>query len=105
MGRNSNFYDNADSRTYRFPAAAIAAGGVLGRIGGPVGKVGRVRGIEYVVTTGVTNAASVITVGNNGAANPATTSVPVSGVNSVGGASDAELKSDTVTSASSLVVT
>ncbi|MHC4362439.1 MAG: hypothetical protein ACYSTZ_06395, partial [Planctomycetota bacterium] len=77
MGRNSNFYDGADSRTYRFPAATLSAAAVVGRFQGPAGKVGRVRGAEYIVTTTTTTAAAAVTIGVNGAVAPATMTVPV----------------------------
>ena len=92
MARNQNFYDNADSRTYRFPAATLSAAAVVGRIAGPAGKLGRVRGIEFLVTTGVTVAAALVTVGVNGAVLPASISVPVTAVNLGGGQTDAEIK-------------
>jgi len=80
----SNFYDNAETRVYRFPAAAIASAAVFGRFIGPAGKVGRVRGIEYVVTTSTTVAASNLSVGNNGAVAPAACQVPVASANAGG---------------------
>ena len=87
-------YDKAQNqRTYRFPAAAIAAAGVLGRVIGPAGRRGRVIGAEYVVTTGITGAASAITVDTNaGLTGPFTFDAEVAGVNSGGVASAAELK-------------
>jgi len=107
-----NFYDGADRRVYRFPAAAIDTAGVFGRFIGPRGKVGRVRGIEAVNTAAVTVAASSITVGNNGAVAPASLSIPVSAINAgtsmtaaeekaagakeVAGTNDVELEADTV---------
>lgn len=92
MGRNSNFYDDADSRTYRFPALTLSAAAIIGRIIGPVGKVGRVRGIEYVITTGVTVAAALVSVGVNGAVLPASVSVPVLAATLGGAQTDAEVK-------------
>jgi hypothetical protein len=92
MARNQNFYDNADSRTYRFPAATLSAAAVVGRFQGPAGKVGRVRGIEYMTTTGITVAASLVTVGVNGAVAPASISIPVTAINLGGAMSDDEVK-------------
>lgn len=89
---SGNFYDNADRRVYRFPAAAIATAAVFGRIIGPRGKTGRVRGMEYIVTTGVTVAASAVTVGVNGAVAPASLSVPVASANDGGSMTAAEVK-------------
>ncbi len=92
MSQNQNFYGDADSRTYRFPAVTVSAAAVIGRIAGPAGKKGRVRGIEFMVTTGVTVAAALITVGVNGAVLPASISIPVTAVNLGGGQSAAEIK-------------
>lgn len=89
---SGNFYDNADQRVYRFPAVTISAAAVVGRIIGPAGKVGRVRGMEYIVTTGVTVAASSVTVGNNGAVAPAAISIPIASANDGGAMTAAEVK-------------
>lgn len=92
MSQNQNFYGDADSRTYRFPAVTVSAAAVIGRIAGPAGKVGRVRGIEFLVTTGVTVAAALVSVGVNGATLPASISIPVTAVNLGGGQTAAEIK-------------
>lgn len=76
-------YDAPLRETYRFAAATISAAAVVGRFVGPVGKRGRVANVSTVVTTGVTDLAGTITVGNNGAANPVTITVPVSSANAV----------------------
>jgi len=90
---SGQFYDNADSRTYRFPAETISGAGVLQRVIGPAGKVGRVRGFEYIVTTDVTVAASAITVDTNaGLSSPFSTSIAVASANDGGAATAAELK-------------
>ena len=72
-------YDNPTVCTYRFPAVAVTAAATLGRLIGPAGKTGRIVDIGYVVTTGVTVAASNLIVGS--AADPdayATIAVPIS---------------------------
>lgn len=92
MSQNQNFYGDADSRTYRFPAVTVSAIAVIGRLQGPAGKVGRVRGIEFMVTTGVTVAAALVSVGVNGATLPASISIPVTAVNLGGGQTAAEIK-------------
>jgi len=89
---SGNFYDNADTRVYRFPAATLSAAAVVGRFIGPAGKTGRVRGIEYIVTTGTTVAASLVTVGNNAAVLPASISVPVASANDGGAMTAAEVR-------------
>lgn len=91
---SGQFYDNADRRVYRFPAAAIASAAVFGRFIGPSGKKGRVRGIEYIVTTGVTVAAATVTVGNNGATAPPTLTVPIASANAGGAQSAAQVKAN-----------
>jgi hypothetical protein len=92
MGRNSNFYDGAESRTYRFAAATLSAAAVVGRFQGPAGKVGRVRGAEYIVTTTTTTAAAAVTIGVNGAVAPATMTVPVATAPAGGAMTDAQVK-------------
>lgn len=61
----TQFYDNAENRTYRFPAVALDTGAVFGRFIGPAGKIGRVRGIEVIVTTSTTGSATDVTVDTN----------------------------------------
>ncbi len=92
MSQNQNFYGDADSRTYRFPAATLSAAAIVGRFQGPLGKVGRVRGIEFMTTTGITVAAALVTVGVNGAVLPASISIPVTAVNLGGAQSAVEIK-------------
>jgi hypothetical protein len=92
MSQNQNFYGDADSRTYRFPAATLSGAAVVGRFQGPAGKVGRVRGIEFLLTTATTVAATLVTVGVNGATLPASISIPVRAINLGGGQTDAEIK-------------
>ncbi len=92
MSQNQNFYGDADSRTYRFPAATLSAAAVVGRFQGPTGKVGRVRGIEFLLTTATTVAATLVTVGVNGATLPASISIPVRAINLGGAQTAAEIK-------------
>ena len=75
---NSYQYDKPLRESYRLPAAATTTAGVLGRFIGPAGRVGRVVNISHIVTTAVTVAADVISVGPNGAAAPVLHSVGVS---------------------------
>lgn len=110
---SGQFYDNADRRVYRFPAAAVDTAAVFGRFIGPAGKLGRVRGIEFLCTvacTGATN--SVVSAGVNGATLPASISlaaqsqfagqamsaveVKAAGAKQVAGVNDVELTADTV---------
>lgn len=84
-------YDHPIQMTYRFPAADVASAGVVGRIAGPGGARGRVLAITHVVTTGVTVAASTVSVGPNGAAAPARSTVAVATANSIGSATKAQL--------------
>ena len=75
------FYSK-DRRTYRFPAVAIDTAAIFGRIIGPAGKKGIVRGIESVITTATTVAASVVTVDTvAGVTTPPTLPVPVTSIN------------------------
>lgn len=73
-------YDQPIFATYSLSAANLSSAGVRKTVRGPLGRAGRVLGIVARVTTGVTVAASTVTVGANGEADPATLSVPVSGV-------------------------
>lgn len=100
---SGQFYDNALRETYRFPAATISAAAVVGRLIGPAGKVGRVVNISTVVTTDVTVAAGTVTVGNNGAAAPATHTVPVSAANAALAAPYADLQGNDALAADTLV--
>jgi hypothetical protein len=73
------------STTYRFPATSVTAAATTNYIIGPKGKEGRLIDIGYVVTTGVTVAASSIVVGKSGTTNAyGTLAVPISAANSVG---------------------
>ena len=108
-----NFYDGAyQRRTYQFLNAAVDTGTILGRLRGPAGKVGRVRGMEYIIINDTTTAVSVITCGVNGATLPAAMTIPVAvadlggamtaaqitaaGAIEVAGVNDVELTADTV---------
>lgn len=57
-------YSNPTTCTYRFPAISVVSAATLGRIVGPAGKTGRIVDVGYVVTTGVTVAASNLIVGS-----------------------------------------
>lgn len=87
-------YDKAQNlRTYRFPAVAVSAVAVVGRIQGPAGKRGRVVGFEYLLTTGVTTAAANVAVDTNaGLSAPFNADLEVAAINTGGAASAAELK-------------
>lgn len=90
---SGNFYDGKNRRTYRFPAVAIDTAAIFGRFQGPAGKVGRVRGIEYVLTAATTVAASVVTVDTvDGLTVPPILNVPVQAVNLGGSTTEALLK-------------
>ena len=111
---SGQFYDGGKlSRTYGpITADFTGAANVDARIQGPAGMVGRVRGIEYHLSTGVTVAASGITVGANGATLPARCEVPIAAINTggamtaanldaagaaaVAGVNDVELAADTI---------
>jgi hypothetical protein len=60
----SQHYDNPDVGVYRFPAATLSTGAVIGRIIGPAGKRGRLIDVGVIVTTGVTVAANTLSVGD-----------------------------------------
>ena len=58
-------YDNPIRMTYEFLAnAAISSEADIGKISGPYGKVGKIREVTTVVTTGVTVAAGLISFGD-----------------------------------------
>ena len=90
----SGFYDGVDGRrTYRFAALTVTAAAVIGRIMGPAGKVGRVVGFEYILTTGVTVGAAGIDIDTAaGLTGPFTTSMPIAAINTGGSATAAQLK-------------
>ena len=106
------FYDEAIHRTYRFPAAAVDTAAVFGRFIGPAGKLGRVRGMEFLCTVATTGSDGLMTVGENGATLPAAMTVPAlsqfagiamtaaqiaaAGADEVAGVNDVELPADTV---------
>ena len=81
------FYSK-DRRTYQFLNAAVDTGTILARLIGPLGKVGRVRGMEFVIINATTTAATLITCGVNGATLPAAMTIPV-GIAFVSGAMSA----------------
>lgn len=90
----SGFYDGVDGRrTYRFPAATLSAAATVGRIQGPAGKVGRVVGMEYVLTLGTTGAVTNVSVDTvAGLVAPVSVAIPVLAINLGGAAAAAELK-------------
>lgn len=90
----SGFYDGVDGRrTYRFPAATLSAAATVGRIQGPAGKVGRVVGLEYVLTLGTTVAVTNVSVDTvAGLVAPVSVAIPVLAINLGGAAAAAELK-------------
>jgi len=57
-------YTNPTTTTHNVKAAAISTAATVMSIMGPSGHTGVVRGISAVVTTGVTDAACALTVGN-----------------------------------------
>lgn len=57
-------YDNPITCTYRFPAVSVVSAATLGRIQGPAGKTGKIVDVSYIITTGVTVAASNLIVGS-----------------------------------------
>ncbi len=85
------FYSK-DRRTYRFASAAVDTGAVFGRFIGPLGKKGRVRGMEYIIINATTTSVSLITCGVNGATLPAALSVPVASANAGGAMTAVQLK-------------
>jgi hypothetical protein len=89
---SGQFYDNADRRVYRFPAAAVDTGAVFGRFIGPLGKTGRVRGMEFVITTEVTTTVALVTCGVNGATLPAALTVAIGAANVAGAMTAAQVK-------------
>lgn len=88
----SDTFYSADRRVYRFPAVAIDTAAVFGRFTGPLGKIGRVRGMEYIITTATTVAVSLITCGNNGATLPAAMTVAIAAANLGGRMTAAQVK-------------
>lgn len=78
-------YSIPTSTTYRFPAASVVSAATIGRIMGPAKMQGRLVDISYVVTTGVTVAASNIRVGSAAATSAyGTLAVPIAAADLVG---------------------
>ena len=90
---SGQFYDGAYQRRVYGPITAdfTSTANVDATIQGPAGLIGRVRGIEYILTTGVTVAASSISVGPNGGVGPAACSVPIAAVDTGGAMTAAQL--------------
>lgn len=90
----SGFYDGLEGRrTYRFAALTVSSAAVIGRIRGPAGKVGRVVGFEYILTTGVTVGAAAIDIDTAaGLTAPFATTMPIAAVNTGGAATAAQFK-------------
>lgn len=87
-------YDNPIEITYVVAAATLSGGAAtLKRFIGPKGRVGRTLALTYIITTGVTVAASLVTVDNAGTAGAyGSVSVPVGAANLGGSATVAVLK-------------
>ena len=80
-----SYSDPLVATTYRFPAVSVTGAATLGRVVGPKGKTGRLVDIAYVVTTGVTVAASNLIVGSAGDTDEyGTLVVPIAAANAVG---------------------
>ena len=90
---SGQFYDGGKlSRTYGpITGDFTGAANVDASIQGPAGKIGRLRGVEYILAAGVTVAASAITVGENGATAPAQCTVPIAAISTGGAMSAADL--------------
>lgn len=90
----SGFYDGVSGhQTYRFAAATLSSAATIGRIQGPAGKVGRVTGFEYVLTTATTVAATAVTIDTvAGLTAPFALSIPVKAINLGGSCTAANLK-------------
>ena len=77
-------YDNPQTSTYSILGATLSSATTLGRIAGPAGKTGIVKDISVSVTTGVTVAANLLSVGITGTLGKfATQSIPIIGVDNV----------------------
>lgn len=89
----SGFYDGASGRrTYLFPAETVSSAAVLQRIQGPAGKVGRVVGFEFMITTTVTTDVATITVDTNaGLTAPFVTTIALAAADIGGAATKAQL--------------
>jgi hypothetical protein len=90
-------YDNPIQVSYRFAAASLTgAAAVLGRFQGPTGRTGRVLDLSYLLTTGVTVAASAVTIDTNaGITTPVSVAVPIAAINTGGSATKADVEAGT----------
>lgn len=98
-----NTYDKPILISYRFAAATLSAAAVIGRLSGPSGKEGRVYAITGVITTGTTTNPTIVTVGVNAAADPATVTVPVLSANDVFGSTQANTEGKDVLTADTVI--
>lgn len=88
-----NNYDNPLFVTYAIAAATLSGGAAtLKRFIGPVGRTGHVRTLTYIVTTGVTVAAALVTVDTSGTSGAyGSVTVPIAAANLGGSATKANL--------------
>ena len=87
-----SFYDHPRQGVYRFAAATLSGAAIVGRIIGPKGKIGRLAGFQYVMTTATTDDVSVVTLDTvAGLTAPATVDVPIKAINLGGAATVAEI--------------
>lgn len=69
---NNYQYDKPLRETYFLAAADLSGAAVLASVVGPKGRKGRIVNLSYVLTTAVTVADNVLSVGPNGDASPIT---------------------------------
>jgi len=101
---SGNNYDSGLEISYRFPAASLTSAAVVGRFIGPAGKVGRVKSVSSIVTTGVTVAAAVVDVDTvAGITTPVATTIPISSANAGLSATKAEIDASTELPADTVV--
>ena len=84
---NNYQYDKPLRETYFLAAADLSSAAVLASVVGPKGRKGRIVNLSYVLTTAVTVADNVLTVGPNADASPVTLTQAFTG--SAIGANDA----------------
>ena len=92
---SGNNYDSPLETTHTFDAAVLSAAATVGRIAGPAGKVGRVKSINGVVTTGITVLDGTVSVRSAGEAAAVTGTLPIASVNDPVSATAAEIEAGT----------
>lgn len=92
---SGNNYDSPLETTHTFDAAVLSAAATVGRIAGPAGKVGRVKSINGVVTTGITVADATVSIRSAGGSPVVTGTLAIAAIDASVSATAAEIQAGT----------